>query len=156
MFTIFPDKKRAYAVFTNGNNTDRARYVRGMHSLLDTYKKAADKGSGFQGQVPDLDEFEGFYQMMPWIREMYVTSWCGRLVVLSLPSDDPAEYLIELKYTGEDTFRRIRDDGKLGESYEFERDDQSTCGFSVPYTFPFSGLSCLTGGINLINCKPNT
>lgn len=124
MFTLLPDKKRAYAVFTNGNNTDRARYVQGMHSLLDKYKKTLTTESGSPDKVPNLDEFEGYYRMMPWVREMYVSSWGDRLVLLSLPSDDPAESLIELKYAGEDTFRRIRDDGKLAEAYEFERDNQ--------------------------------
>ena len=64
--------------------------------------------------------------MLPWITEIYVASWRNKLVMLSLPAEDPAESLVELKYTGEDTFRRVRSDGELGEAFEFERDENGS------------------------------
>ena len=48
--------------------------------------------------------------------------WYGRLAVLGLPTDDPAQRLTLLKHTEADTFRRIREDKTLGEEVLFERD----------------------------------
>jgi len=125
LFTMLPDKKRAYAVFTNGNNTNRAGYIQGMHNILEKYKKALKKETD-STDVPILDEYEGYYSMLPWNSESYVASWHNKLVVLNLPASDPAESMMELRYTGKDTFRRIRDDGELGETFEFERDESGS------------------------------
>ena len=125
LFSMFPDKKRAYAVFTNGLNTNRTGYVNGMHSILAKYKKAEDKDA-VKEEVPSLDEYKGYYSMLPWNSEIYVGSWHNKLVMLNLPTSDPAESLLELKYTGKDTFRRLRDDGELGEAFEFERDESGS------------------------------
>jgi uncharacterized protein YuzE len=38
-----------------------------------------------------------------------------------MPNDNPKNMIL-LKYIKEDTFRRIRDDGELGEEITFERD----------------------------------
>jgi len=124
-FSMFPAKKRAYAVFTNGNNSNRAGYIQGMHDILEKYKKGVDKAA-VKEEAPDLDEYEGYFHMLPWINEMYVTTWHGKLVILNLPSTNPAESLIELKYIGKDTFRRVRKDSELGEAFEFERDEKGS------------------------------
>jgi CubicO group peptidase (beta-lactamase class C family) len=121
LFSMNPARKRAYAVFTNGQNTHRSAYVQGMHSLLETYKKEGNKESG-EEQVPVLDEYEGYYSALPWQSEFFLASWHHRLVMLSLPSDDPAGSMIKLKYIKKDQFRRIREDGEPGETFEFERD----------------------------------
>ena len=125
MFILFPEKKRAYAVFTNGIITTMKSYVPGMHSILEKYKKA-EKKDIISTEVPDLDEYEGYYSMLPWTSEIYVASWHNNLVILNLPASDPAKSMMELKYTGKDTFRRLRDDGELGEAYEFERDESGS------------------------------
>jgi hypothetical protein len=39
-----------------------------------------------------------------------------------LPADNPKQALILWKRTQDNTFRRIRDDGELGEELYFERD----------------------------------
>ena len=124
-FSMFPAIKRAYGVFTNGINTDRAMYIQGMHSLLEKYKNDAKK-SGEVDEVPGLDEYEGYYHMLPWQSEVYLASWHGKLVLLSLPNEDPAESMVELKYVEKDLFRRIRTDEKLGETFEFIRDEDGT------------------------------
>ena len=125
LFSMFPDKKKAYAVFTNGNNTDRGSYIQGMQYILEKYKKAKDTDVVHE-ELPDLDEYEGYYSFLPWVSEVYVASWHNKLVVLSLPTKDPAESLVELTYTGKDTFRRVREEGELGETYKFERDDDGS------------------------------
>jgi len=123
LFSMFPAKKRAYAVFTNGLNTNRTGYINGMHNILEKYKKEGKEEHG-KDSVPGLDEYEGYYSQLPWISEVYLASWHNKLVMVRLPSKDPAETLMVLKYIGNDTFKRLRDDGELGEAYEFIRDDK--------------------------------
>ncbi|HER09520.1 MAG TPA: hypothetical protein ENO20_11485 [Bacteroides sp.] len=59
---------------------------------------------------------------MPWWGEVFLTGWQGNLVSLDLPSDQPAESMTCYRHIQGDTFRRIRDDGELGETLVFERD----------------------------------
>jgi hypothetical protein len=122
---MIPDKKRAYAVFTNGLNTNRTGYIRGMQSLLEKYKKEAKKEAD-KKDAPNLDEYEGYFHFLPWQSEVYIGSWHNKLVLLNLPSDDPRGSMIELKYIEKDIFRRLRDDGELGEAFEFERDENGS------------------------------
>ena len=122
LFLMIPGKKRAYAVFTNGNNTNRPGYIKGMHSLLEKYRDEIKKETD-EEQVPDLQEYEGYYSQLPWQSEVYLAPWHNSLAVLGLPNTDPAGSLVRLRYTEKDKFRRVRDDGELGETIEFERDE---------------------------------
>jgi CubicO group peptidase (beta-lactamase class C family) len=124
LFSVIPGKKRAYAVFTNGLNTNRTGYVQGMHSILNKYKK--DKKDSETEDVPSLDAYEGYYHMLPWQPEVYLASWHNNLVLISLPNKDPAASMVKLQHVEKDIFRRERDDGELGESYEFIRDENGS------------------------------
>lgn len=124
-FSMFPAKKRAYAVFTNGNNTNRVGYVRGMHNILEKYMKAEEKDTD-KNKTLDLDEYEGYFHMLPWQYEVYLASWHNKLIMLSLPNENPVESMIELKYMDKDLFRRVREDGELGEAFEFERNEDGS------------------------------
>ena len=124
LFSVIPGKKRAYAVFTNGLNTNRTGYVQGMHSILNKYKK--DKKDSETEDVPSLDAYEGYYHMLPWQPEVYLASWHNNLVLISLPNKDPAASMVKLQHVDKDIFRRERDDGELGESYEFIRDENGS------------------------------
>jgi hypothetical protein len=44
----------------------------------------------------------------------------GDLHVLSLPTDNPLRALTRLRHIEEGTFRRVRDNGDLGEEFIFE------------------------------------
>jgi hypothetical protein len=44
----------------------------------------------------------------------------GELVILSLPSQNPQRSLMKLRRVGDNAFRRLRDDGVLGEPVDFE------------------------------------
>ena len=121
LFSMIPSKKRAYAVFTNAQNTRRSTYVRGMHALLEKYKQEVSREPGNE-KAPKLDEYTGYYSMLPWQHEIYMASWNNKLLMLNLPADNPAESMLELKYISKDLFRRVRGDGEPGEAFEFERD----------------------------------
>ena len=71
----------------------------------------------------NLQEFSGYYNSMPWQSELYVSAWYGKLVMLGLPTESPAAAMTVFKHIDGDTFRRVRDDGELGETLVFERND---------------------------------
>jgi hypothetical protein len=56
-------------------------------------------------------------------RESHILVWEEGLAMLSLPTDSPARSLTRLKRSGRDIFRRVRDNGELGEEVIFERDE---------------------------------
>jgi hypothetical protein len=68
----------------------------------------------------ELDIYTGTYSAAPWGGEMAVLVWEGNLAIISLPTEDPLESMIELKKTGEHTFRRVRSDETLGEEIRFD------------------------------------
>ena len=125
LFSMLPDEKRAYAVFTNAWGTKRTEYVRGMNKILDKYVADQDKKKDAE-KVPGLDEYEGYYSLLPHLSELYITSWNQKLALLKLPTLDPAGSMMVLKHVREDTFRRVRENGELAESYVFERDDKGS------------------------------
>ena len=63
--------------------------------------------------------FTGTYQR-PLGGESAVLLWEGELHVLSLPNDDPLDSLTRLRHIEDGTFRRVRDNGDLGEEFVFE------------------------------------
>ena len=84
----------------------------------------AGMGGGPEGQAtPDLEPYLGTYDAQPWGGETAAVRWKGGLALLSLPTSNPAEALQELRHIDGDTFRRVRDDGELGEAVTFLRDD---------------------------------
>ena len=60
---------------------------------------------------------------MPWQSELYVSAWYGKLVMMGLPTESPAAAMTVFKHIDGDTFRRVRDDGELGEALVFERNN---------------------------------
>ncbi len=69
---------------------------------------------------PDLERYVGVYER-PLGGETLVRVVDGRLVTLSLPTRNPGS-LTKLKQVEEHTFRRVRDDGRLGEKFIFALD----------------------------------
>jgi len=117
--TIDLEKQLAFTVMINAQNVSPGKYANGMRDLL---FKAMETKKDEQTKVPDLTDYCGTYNAQPWGGETVILPWYGKLVILSLPSDNPARSLTVLKYEKKDTFRRIRKDKKLGEEILFERD----------------------------------
>ena len=122
--SLLPESKKAYSVMINANDTDPGKYAAGIHQVLVKAEQSA-KEDATEGQPPefDLKEYEGYYNPMPWGSEEYVSAWYGKLVVLYLPTGSPAKSMTVFKHIEGDTFKRVRDDGELGEALVFERDD---------------------------------
>jgi CubicO group peptidase (beta-lactamase class C family) len=66
-----------------------------------------------------FERFVGSYDENPWGGEAAVVPWEGGLAVLWLPTMYPSDEITPLEHVEGNTFRRIRDDGELGETYEF-------------------------------------
>ena len=115
--------KRAFSVMINSSGTNPMKYVMGMHAILN---KMSAKDNGAKPETAassmDLSQYVGYYDPKPWSSEEYIGTWNGDLVVLSLPSDKPAEAMTKFRHIEGDTFRRVRGDGELGETLVFERD----------------------------------
>jgi CubicO group peptidase (beta-lactamase class C family) len=122
-FELDLKNKRAYSVMINSSGTNPMKYVMGMHAIL-SKMSPKDKGEKPDVQAPsrDLSQYVGYYDPKPWSSEEYIGTWNGDLVVLSLPADKPAEALTKFRHIEGDTFRRVREDGELGETLVFERD----------------------------------
>ncbi len=115
---VNPSKKRATAVMINASGTNPGKYARGMTQIMSKVETTADKPD----TLADLSDYVGYYSAQPWWSERYISAWQDKLVTLSLPSDNPGESMTFYKHQEADTFRRLRDDGKLGEALVFERD----------------------------------
>lgn len=112
--------KRIFSVIINANGTNPGKYVKGINAILNKVENSEEEGNSKAKH--NLEEYVGYYNSMPWSGENYMSIWNGKLVMLELPSEKPAEDMTFYKYIEGDTFRRIRDDDELGETLIFERD----------------------------------
>ena len=111
--------KRAYAVMINAGGTNPNHYLNAIPGILNKVKT----GKKTDSKV-NFEDYTGLYDARPWGSEEYLGSWEGQLLMLSLPSRTPADNLTLFKHIEGDTFRRVLDDGELGEAVAFERDAQ--------------------------------
>ncbi len=117
------EKNLAYSVMVNANGVDMSKYVNGIHGIL---TKVSSNGHTEENEAQvDLGEYSGYYEWKGWrtMQELYISTWEGQLVMLSLPTDSPAEDMTLFKHIEGDTFRRVRPDGELGENLAFDRDE---------------------------------
>lgn len=117
------NNKRAYSVMINASGTNPGKYVDGMNAILKKVKITKNEDlAGDTIEKKNLQEYVGYYSPMPWISEVFISTWGGKLVSLGLPTENPGDAMTFYKHIEGDTFRRIRDDGELGETLVFERD----------------------------------
>ena len=129
-----PQDRVATAFMANGQGVNSRRFAQTAYDVVaPALRKAAGKPDGdtASGRVPVGSEtgataereallrFTGTYQR-PLGGESAVLLWEGDLQVLSLPTDDPLEALTRLRHVEDGTFRRVRDNGDLGEEFRFE------------------------------------
>lgn len=111
------ENKMAYSVMVNANGISPYAYAMGMNDIMKE-AKGEDKSD------LDLSEYRGHFSEQPWYAETYMGTWYGKLVCFDLPSKDPVGDMTFLKYIEKDVFRRIRDNGELGETVTFQRDEK--------------------------------
>jgi CubicO group peptidase (beta-lactamase class C family) len=116
----YPEGKLAIIVMTNTVDVSPRSYAEKIFRLLGPEITKVVKSPGeVKPHPPELEKFVGRYQSSP-DRETHVLIKGGELVLFILPNDSPSDAIMRLKHIEGTTFRRIRDDGKLGEPVFFE------------------------------------
>jgi CubicO group peptidase (beta-lactamase class C family) len=113
--------KMAYSVMINAGGTNPRKYLRAIHAIMEKTEVVSDSDSDSESEV-NLNDYVGFYSGQPWGSERYIGTWNGKLVSLRLPSDNPVQDVTMYKYIKGDTFKRIKENGELGETIIFDRD----------------------------------
>jgi hypothetical protein len=90
-------------------------------------QKSAEPAAGEPAAVAapptfDASRYAGVYQSV-W-GESLIVAWEDGVAVLQVPTDTPKKSLEKFRHVDGDTFRRVRDDGELGETLTFEADAQ--------------------------------
>lgn len=109
--------KMAYSVMINASGTNPSKYLRAIHSIIAKTETISKEKSEV-----NLDDYTGLYSSQPWGSEHVISTWNGKLVSLSLPNDNPSRSMTFYKHVEGDTFKRVKDNGDLGEVSIFERD----------------------------------
>ena len=129
-----PQDEVATAFMTNGQGVNSRRFAQTAYDIVaPALRRAAGKSDGeaAAGEVPAragggvaaareaLERFTGTYQR-PLGGESAVLVREDDLHVLSLPTDNPLRSLTRLLHVEDGAFRRVRDNGDLGEEFVFE------------------------------------
>jgi len=124
--SIYPNNKRAYVVMINASGTNPQKYIDGIIDIMSKIEDPEDDDSSKEiSKNFDFKDFVGSYSGQPWVSEVYVGEWQGKLALLDLPTDKPEKSMILFKPVSKDTFQRIREDDALGETLTFERDESN-------------------------------
>ncbi|HYC60793.1 MAG TPA: serine hydrolase domain-containing protein [Thermoanaerobaculia bacterium] len=113
-FQLNPEKKVGVIVMANASGVNTGRYAKAMYDIVTPALKNKDAAA------TALTPYAGSYDAFPWDGETLVVVWGDGLATVDLPTTEPMRLLERLRKTGEHTFRRIREDGTLGETYRFE------------------------------------
>ena len=118
------DEKLATVFMTNTNGIDAQRYAQVAYDVVaPAVKKALEDPKAAKAHVATFSRYAGRYDN--WLSgEANVFPWDDGLALLPTPSERPLDALVKLKPAGEHRFRRLRDDGSLGEEIRFEVDAQ--------------------------------
>ncbi len=112
------DDKIAVIFMTNGGDVSPGTYAGPVFNLITpVIKKALDDPDGAEEPDPALQKYVGRYDR-PLGGETHVLIVDGKLATVSFPTTNPR--LTKFEHVGEHTFRRIRDDGELGQTTSFE------------------------------------
>ena len=128
-----PQDQVATAFMTNGQGVNSRRFAQTAHDIVapalrkaagkpdrDASSEAEDVSEGGGAAVDEtLVRFTGTCQR-PLGGESAVLVRDGDLHVLPLPTDAPLDALTRLRHIEDGTFRRVRDNGDLGEEFVFE------------------------------------
>lgn len=123
------DDAFAAIVMTNAIDVNSRKFTRIAYRIVaPAIEEALESPGEGKERDPALQMYTGTYDFA-WGGELAVLPWEDGLAMLYLPADDPLGDLVKLKRTGEHTFRRIRDDGALGEEIVFELENETVVRF---------------------------
>ena len=109
----------AVVFMTNALGVSPASYTdRAYQIVAPAIKATVDEPDEAESTDPTFDRFMGMYRT-DLGRETTVFAWDGKLSMLSLPTENPLDAMLKLEHIGGNSFKRIRDDGGLGEEILF-------------------------------------
>ncbi|MFC1728916.1 serine hydrolase [candidate division KSB1 bacterium] len=116
-----PKEKFAAVFMANASGVNTGMYTERAYEIVTPAIADALESPGTAVEPdPALEKYTGTYGGAPWGGERAVLVWKGELAMVSFPTNDPLGGLVKLKHIEENTFRRVRDDGELGEKIIFE------------------------------------
>ncbi|UCF40970.1 MAG: serine hydrolase [Gemmatimonadota bacterium] len=118
--TLQVDDRLATIFMANANGVNAGAFAQQAQQIMAPALAAAADTTRLD---PAFARYLGTYSELPWSGEAAVIPWKGKLAVLYLPTTDPLDALMKLEHVEGHTFRRIRDDGSLGEEIRFDVDD---------------------------------
>lgn len=126
-----PQEQIAAVAMTNAVDANARILAQRMYDIVSPAILAATKDTAAKPKRsdPTLAAYAGTYEGT-FGGETAVLPWDGSIATIYLPTDDPMRGLAKWRKTGEHTFRRVRDDGELGETLRFE---MGTDGNAVAY-----------------------
>lgn len=117
---IKPDELVSAIFMSNAVGVESESFAGRMYDLVAAAIKDAVKNpKAAQPISPELKKYTGSYNDS-FGGELAIIVWEGSLAALSLPTMDPVKAIEKLQKTGPHTFRRVREDGALGEEVVFE------------------------------------
>jgi CubicO group peptidase (beta-lactamase class C family) len=120
---LHPKSELAVVFLSNAIDVDTGLFALGAFRIVsgaleDAKKPASPPSDGAAAATTDLERFAGLYSSA-W-DETAIVPWKDGLAALDLPTRDPLAALTELRHVEGNVFRRVRDDGELGETVSFE------------------------------------
>ncbi len=114
-----PEEKVAAIFLSNAHEAASEGFAQCLYDIVaPAIKDAVKNPSAAKKPDPKLDKYLGAYGA--WNGELAVLRWGDVLAALDLPTMNPVKSIVKLKKTGDQTFRRVRDDEELGEEIVFE------------------------------------
>ena len=128
-----PQDRVATAFAANGQGVDARRFAQTAYDIVAPALRQAARKREAEAPAPEVPaaaergaaeqeafrRFTGTYERS-FGGEIAVLVRDGDLHVLPLPTNDPLEALTRLRHIEDSTFRRVRDNGALGEEFVFE------------------------------------
>ena len=120
---IQPKDKIATVFMTNASGVDAKAYAAVAYAIVaPAILEALDSTKSPKTTNPLFRKYSGTYRDFPWGGETAVLLYEDGLAAVDFPTDDPVGGITRLKHVGGDRFRRVRKDGALGETVDFEVD----------------------------------
>ena len=121
-----PDERVATVFMANAQGVNASQFAQRLYDIVApaitavTADEEQPQAHAPAPPDPALAAYVGSYTSTFSRTETAVVAWDDGLAMLGLPTTDPMGSLTKLRKVGEHTFRRVRDDGALGEPVVFE------------------------------------
>jgi len=114
-------EKIAIIFMSNASDVDEKKYAHSAYTIVaPAIAEALESPKEEKPLNPAFQKYAGIYSLETWGFEIAVLIWNNELAMVEFPTNAPLEGIKKLKYIEGNLFRRILDDGVLGEKIIFE------------------------------------